>query len=246
MGKVVRAVAVIAVAAAIAYFAPTLGLSALHALGSTAAAGSFAASVATAVVATALSVAATAAYSALSPRPGTTPPPRTAAIAQEWGQAINYGPSMPVDAFGAVHSLLRGPWFPPGFAIGMTRTRGGCLKAAFGPGFFAVYDRFAPIRRGDLFLFDTDDAAGCFPDARRRLSWGGLGKIAAGADPSRSMIAFQCTNPPTGFTTAPERLLWAYRVRAVAPTRWAALRLWWRVVRSPAAFDDRLGLRFLR
>ncbi len=70
MGKIVKTIALIAVAAAITYFAPQIGAQFLKVIGTTTATA-LATAAATAVAATALTVAATAAFSILAPSPGT-------------------------------------------------------------------------------------------------------------------------------------------------------------------------------
>jgi len=89
LGKVVKAVAVIAVAAAISYFAPILAPQLLSAIGTTTATA-LATAAATAVVATGLSVAASIGFALLAGKPSTSATPSISrqSIANSW---IIYG-----------------------------------------------------------------------------------------------------------------------------------------------------------
>lgn len=91
MGKIVKTLAVIAVAAAIAYFAPQLAPTLLSALGTTTATA-LATSVATTAIAAGLSIAASLAFAAFAPRPSAVGAGTPSVIRQSLGNSyIIYG-----------------------------------------------------------------------------------------------------------------------------------------------------------
>lgn len=251
MGKVVRAVAILAISAAIAVYAPELGLGILHAFGSTAVAGSFAAYAAGAVVSAALTIGAMAALQAISAPPDEDPSGfrrqyfemdpsgfRHVEVAAPASVEIDMDPIEP-------RSFLRWHLFP-WQRFGLERFKLDCMNGVLGNagGGWGVIDRRAVIRPGDVFSFHLDDMwTSYWPDAPLllRLTACGMGKRYLGVDPTRDVIIFDCTNPPTLCESGRHHFVHAYRVRAWSPAWWGALCAWWTMRRDDSAYQDRLG-----
>jgi hypothetical protein len=241
MGKIVATLAVVAVAAAITYFAPSLGLTVLHAFGSSAVAGSLAATAASAVVAVGLSVAASFAFQLLAPKPGTVRPGSQASstIVQTWGSAgPATWPALPIDHLEPIRGGWNDPGLLPGQRFALVKTRGTCMRP-FIRDTWAIIDRDAVMRCGDYVLFGIDDMAGFLGRSAWRVS--GLGKRFVGFDPVRKVMAYETTNGPARMESGIERVTWAYRVRATAPTFLKALRLYLEVRSNPKAFNQHLA-----
>lgn len=221
MGKVVKIVAVIAIAAAIAYFAPYLSGTVLGLAGSAA----------TAAVAATLSLAASMAFAALAPKPGSHAPggQPSAPIALEWGRHGKENWPIPaVDQMPPVDAGWRCPIFYPWQRFAVVKTRGNCMLPSI-TGRWAVVERDATIKRGDYFLFGINDLRRYFKhDTIQAFACNGLGKEFDGYDPIDRTVAFHSTNPLIRMQTGIDRVKWAYRVAAVERTRlaaWRALRL---------------------
>ncbi len=118
----------------------------------------------------------------------------------------------------------------------VTRFDGDCLE----PGVtekWAIVDRDADIRAGDVFIFSTRDfreAFSNYPNAN------GVGKRFAGVNRELGFLQCECTKPAYIIHTGLSNLLWAHRIRATAPTFKEARRLLKAVKRDPAAFDEPL------
>lgn len=240
MGKVVAAVAIIAVAAAVAFAAPALA-------GLVVAKGTLAFTALSSVIATTLTIGAGALYKALSPAPGTTDDPgwqHSAPIALEWGKpSREQWPFMPNNAMHPIRPA-GGGWglfaLIAGTRFALVQTRGTCLQSRYGRGWYAIVDREALIQAYQPFVFDVDDPArwqtmgarGWLARRWKAWTWGGLAKLFVGEDEARGVIGFEWTNPPTRGEVGRNRILWAYRVVAVERTLWGALRALWRVSRS--------------
>jgi hypothetical protein len=125
-----------------------------------------------------------------------------------------------------------------GFGLGarfyITELEGECLAPAITDR-FAIMDTEAVIRAGDAFSFDVQDwqeAFGHYPADVR-----GATKRFRGVNHRVQLLECECTNPPWVIHTGLTNVLWAHRICATAPTRWAAIKLLWRVRLNPAAFD---------
>ncbi len=230
MGKVIRTIAMVAAVAAIAYFAPGLGLGILHAAGSTAVAGSLAASVATAVVATALTAAAGFAMAALFPPPMARGgyAPMFAGIVQAWPPRPNT----------CVHALDP---VAPGNDVGVFPLVGDCMRGVLPDGGWGVYDTRSTIRPGDVISFDCEerDVAWLGWDARRAS---GLVKRFVGFDPATELVRLESTHPRRTIEGAKARLIFAHRVRAWAPTERTARRIVRQIEADDTLYQDRIGL----
>lgn len=237
MGKVVKAVAVIAVAAAIAYFAPGIGLGVLHAFGSTAVAGSFAATLAGTLVAATLAAAASVALQAFSPKPHTSTAP---------GRQASRGQPLERDGFAWRHPAdpektcmepigerwWRDPLFLPWQRVAVRAVRGNCLAPTMTEKTrWVVVDRRQPITRDDFLLLKPDDLRAYHAAAGTPMS-GGLIKRFVGVDPQRKVIVYETTNPPNRIETGLDRIMHAYRVVSWHRSWSAAMLSAWHHARS--------------
>ncbi|SEM54139.1 hypothetical protein SAMN05192583_0563 [Sphingomonas gellani] len=230
MGKVLRAVAVIAVTAAIAAYAPQLGLAFLHAFGSAAVAGSAAALAAGAAVGAVLSVAAAVAVSAFAPRPHTSTAPGQQPSRGQPMEQGGFGFRYPADPTGQTLPAIREPWwrddvFLPWGQRAVCPVRGTCMRPVMPDSArWVVIDRFAPIRAGDLFLFRPDDLVDYMRAAGGDPRVSGLVKRLVGVDPERRVVVYETTNPPNRMETGLDRVLHAYRVTSWHTSWWAAVK----------------------
>ena len=237
MGKVLKIIAVIAIAAAIAYFAPTLGLTALHALGIGAVAGSGIALAAGAVVASVLGIAASAAMTALAGAPHTgTAPGSQSSLSQPvimGGLRFEYPPDPPVRCSPPIRDRWwRDPMFLPWETVASRATVGSCMAPILPAGkTWVVVDRDATIQAGDICLFRPDDI-----DAYLRhgghdpRNSGGLVKRFVGIDPERRVMVYYMMSKDSvknRMETGIDRVQHLYRVRSWHPTWWAATKARW-------------------
>lgn len=234
MGKVLKSIAVIAIAAGIAYFAPGLGVGLLHAFGSTAVAGSLAASVAATVVATGLSLAVAGVMSAITSDPsGERRAPMVWDIATLGWKAATLPEPEPDTLAPIEPRSLRFAFFLPGQRWSVDRLSGNCMNGSDMEGSrWILVDRRAPILAGGFFCFDLDDMwTNYMPEARWNLllRWRATGMVKRylGTEPARGRVIFDCTNPPTICETGRARLRYAYAVTAHSPTLRGIVRAWW-------------------
>ena len=223
MGKVVKAIAVIAVAAAVAYFAPQL-LPAL--IGS----GTIATAVTTAIVSTAIAAAVSAGVSLLAGKPHTSTAP---------GRQETRGQPMEADGFGwrypPVHEMMPvdEPWwrnalFYPWQRRAIRPVRGNCMVPVVpASARWVLVDRRARILAGDVLLIRPDDLRAYLVNAAGPARAAGLVKLFVGIDPRRRVAVFETTNPPNRIETGLDRVQHAYRVISWHPSLWAALRAYW-------------------
>lgn len=250
MGKVVKIVAGIAIAAgAFALAAPTGGLSiagALSALNLSAAVTSMIGAIGAAVFATV----ATMALNALVPVPGTT-----AGRQETRGQESRdvdgrraYPPDPTITTIPAIDQPgWANPFFLPWQRFAISGMRGDCMRGCI-DGRWMVLDRKATIRRDDFFVFRPDDLAEYLGRNqhwliafRERFTKSGIAKGFVGADPEARTIVAEHTFPPNRIQSGQDRLIWAYRARSVHRSYLAALLTSWRMRRNPALYDDRLA-----
>jgi hypothetical protein len=100
---------------------------------------------------------------------------------------------------------------------------------------FAIVDRKAEIRRGDLFSFNVSDFRETFGNAAPNVT-GGV-KRFIGVDQDAQLLECDCTRPVYIIHMGLTKLQSAYRVRATAPSYSSAWRLMWAVWRNTSAFD---------
>ena len=235
MGKTVLAIVGVAAAIGIAIAAPYLGgLLATAVFGATATATAVA--IATALVTVALSVAVGLAFRALgvgapSAKDATLAPQGTAVVAMfafPFTSEYALEPVMPAVRGSRMGRLIFGRWR-------IHELHGFCM----GPEFtgFAIIDVDADIRRGDLFSFSTRDFKTAWPEAQTAAGINGAVKQFHGINREHGIIECSCREPSYTIHTGTTNLTRAWRVRAVAPSYWRAVRLLWRIRRDPDAFD---------
>lgn len=245
MGKVVKAIAVIAIAAAIAYFAPTLAPAFLSsALGAAAA---------SAIVATTLTIATSMAFQAISASPADAPSGYRRGYRRQDVERFRWveePPAEPVQE--SLPPIEPRHWwwafFWPGQRFTIQRIAGDCMNGSAMEGArWALVDRHAAIRLGDVFAFDLDDLWTAYrPEMALGFLWWrrwtaiGMVKRYLGTEPEWGRIIFDCSNPPTLCETGRNHVRYAYRARA-ASRRWIDC---WRarraIIADNAQFDTPL------
>lgn len=234
MGKVIKAVAVIAVAVAIAYFAPQLAPAFLNAALGTAAAASITATVLTAVAGMAMQ--------ALAGKPTTgTAPGRQSSrgMPREWeGFGWRYPPDPEQRRMAPVAAAWwRETIFWPWQRFAITRIAGDCMVPVIPKtARWIVVDRTAPINAGDQMVFRPDDLRAYMRSSGepllRRWWSNGLVKRFVGVDAESRVAVYETTNPPNRMESGLDRLLWAHRVVSWHPTYWQAMRAYWQMAGS--------------
>lgn len=237
MGKVLKAVAIIAVAVAIAYFAPQLTPAFLSSALGTAAA--------TSIVATALSAVAGAAFQALTYAPGEQPSGYRRAFHELDGPLGSWIKREPPAPVGEQLAPIRAPWwrdpiFYPWQRLAIVSVRGDCMVPVLpSRRCWVLVDRLAPIAPGDLFVFGLDDLFTSYLAADRcwwdSLTGIGMVKRYLGTEPAAGKVIFELTNPPTLCEAGRQRLTYAYRVAGVAPNWCMAWRTLWSLKRRAHA-----------
>jgi hypothetical protein len=203
MGSVVRAVATVGVALAVAVAAPYLGGVALSVL--SIGGSAVALSAATAVAGLALSLAAGLVMQAFIPKPTSADLGWSHADNTMWMGPFGFvqHPDPPVAVMPAKRAhWLRDPCFLPGQRFALQDTRGTCMNKAI-PEKWCILDRDAEIRRGDYFHFNVDDLSHYMHVGTIRAC------LTARAWPSGSLASIQCS--ASLCTSSPIR-------RGVAPT----------------------------
>ena len=229
MGKVLKAVAIIAVAVAIAYFAPQLTPAFLS--------SAFGTAVATSIVATALSAVAGMAFQALTYAPGEQPSGYRRGFRELDGPLGSWVEREPPAPFAERLEPIRAAWwrdpiFYPWQRLAIVSVRGDCMVPVLpSRRCWVLVDRLAPIAPGDLFVFGLDDLFTSYLAADRRwwarLTGIGMVKRYLGTEPAVGKVIFDLTNPPTLCETGRERFIYAYRVAGTASSWWMALRALW-------------------
>jgi hypothetical protein len=243
MGRVLKTVAVIAVAAAIAYFAPTLGLQLAQLAIPGAVAGGIAAGIGAAVVAATLSAVAGLAFQAISASPADAPSGiRRATIQRDASglELVEVQPSTPelIDLAPIEPRHWWHAYFFPGQRYDVIRLVGDCMDGLVAKNArWALISRDNVIRPGDLFAFDLDDLWRTYsPNMRwrwwHRVTSVGMVKRYLGQEAGWDRIIFDCTNPPTICETGRNHVRHAYRVVSLHPSPWGAWRARWKL--SPA------------
>lgn len=233
MGKIVKAVAVVGLAIGIAVAAPYLA-------GFIAAQGTLAFSAAAAAIGVGLSTAAAVLTRALTAAPSTT-------------RSFFPGSARPSITADTTSPRSPGRWhdpiFMPWWRFAIEATTGDCMKPTIVDR-WAIVDRFAPIRTGDLILIRVADQRRYYWggwklttwDAWRRLLWTigrpPMGKSFLGL--ATETLAFECHNPRTYMEVPLAEIEVLYRVRATATSLWAAIVTWRAVRASPNDYDCRL------
>lgn len=236
MGKVIKVVAVIAVAAAIAYFAPQLTPAFLSsALGPAAAA---------AVTASVLSAVAGMAMQALSAGPDAPSGYRRPTLQRDDSglRMIEVEPPPPVpETMDPVEPRSwRHAFFWPGQRRTIIRLSGDCMDGTILETHrWVIVDRYAAIEPGGLFAFDLDDMWKAYITTgwRRwlmRIYGIGMIKRYLGTDPQWGRIIFDCTNPPILCETGRNRVQFAYAVVG-------AYRSWFAAHRAAGAMRREFG-----
>lgn len=230
MGKVVKAVAIIAVSAAIAFAAPYIATTFLGLSG-------VAASVAGAAIATTLSIAATALYKVL-----TGPPSSTRGL---------HPISTPLVPTSLQTSPIgkpgwRNPMFMPGQRFIIERMSGTCMLPIIYQR-WAIIDRQAPVRSNDLVMIRVADQRRYYLNGAHRdpiRLWQALIRvpmIKSFTGIADNTLLFKHTNPEIHLETDLNGVDVLYRIRAVEVSFRQAVRTWWRMRRNPDAYDHRLA-----
>lgn len=227
MGKVLKAIAVIAIVAAVAYFAPMLTPHFLAAaIGTTAA---------TAAVTAALSIGLSMAFQAFSSAPADAPSGErrpTMRFDPAKLRMVEEAPSTPEPA--TLDPIEPRSWrwafFWPRQRYSVIRVAGDCMVGMVPENTrWAVVSRHDRIRPGDLFCFDLDDLWRSYgPVVRWRWFWRltavGMVKRYLGTEREWGRLIFDCTNPPVECETGFNHVRFAYRVLSWHPSWWAARR----------------------
>jgi len=224
MGKVVKIVAVVAVAAAVAYFAPQISALILAGASATTTAAI------TAAVAATLSLGASLALQAFASKPHTsTAPGRQASRGQPMTQD-GFARSYPPEPSGKTMPPVDEPWwrngqFLPWQRFAVVPVRGTCMVPVMPRGTrWVVLDRCSPIKRGDMFLLKPDDLAEYMRASGGNPRVAGLVKRFVGFDPVARVAVYETTNPPNRIQTGADRIVHAYRVNSWHSGLLAALR----------------------
>ncbi len=234
MGKVVRTVAILAVAVAVAAYAPQLSAALVHAGLSAAAAAAI-----TAVAAAVVTTIGGAIVNAVLPAPRASVVPHTRA---EMRRAPTFGfdglslrrSPLSVREFADPDCLkaaaIQPPWwrdlyFLPWQRVSVVRSYGDCMAPTIPAGKqWLVVDRLSEIKAGDIIVLSTDDLKSY---NRGRHDWpplGGLVKRFHGIDTARGEMVFECTNPAQRLSTPLSRITCAYRVVSWHRTWLSAMR----------------------
>jgi hypothetical protein len=131
-------------------------------------------------------------------------------------------------------SSVRGRRRVPGPAFArfyIAENQGDCLDV----GRFSIIDREGEIRAGDLFSFSVRDWREAFGHYGPRIN--GITKRFRGVNHERAVLECDCDRPAVVIHIGLTNLLWAHRIVATAPTRWAAMKLLWRLRFTPEQFD---------
>ncbi|MCP8892529.1 hypothetical protein [Sphingomonas faeni] len=243
MGKVIKTVAVVAIAVAIAVYAPQLTPAFLANIVGTAAA--------TAITATALSFAANAAFQAIAASPADAPSGYRRSTNQIDHSGLRWVEVEPAAPAPEVLEPIEPTWlhsfFFPGQRYSIVRLSGDCMLGVIPDETrWCVVDRLATIRPGDLFAFDLDDLWKAYAPEMRFAWWWrifatGMVKRYLGTEREWGRLIFDCSNPPSLCETGFNHVRYAYRVRALAPSLLAAIDVRRRVARDPGTFDVMLG-----
>lgn len=242
MGKVVKTLAVIAVAAAVAYFAPQISAVLLQALGSGAVAGSLAATVATSFVAAGLAVAASYALQAFAYAPEDAPSGyRLATMQQDTTGLRMLTVEPPAPAPEVLRPIEPRSWrhafFWPWQRFALIRIAGDCMEGAIPDGTaWGIVDREADIEPGCLFAFDVDDMWTAYARGLRfkwwwRLTSIGMAKRYLGTEREWGRLVFECVNPPSLCETGFNHVRYAYRITDVSRSWIGGAVLIWRLRR---------------
>lgn len=226
MGKVLKVVAVIAIAAAIAYFAPSLTPTFLStALGSAAA---------TAVTATILSMAANVAMQALTVGPDAPSGYRRPTMQRDATglRLIEVQPPPPApEVLAPIEPRSwRHAFFWPWQTRSVIRISGDCMDGTMlETNRWAVIDRHAMIEPGAFFAFDLDDMWTAYFRTGRwrwimRIFGVGMVKRYLGTEREWGRLVFDCTNPPSLCETGFNHVRYAYAVVGAYPSWFAARR----------------------
>jgi len=235
MGKVVKAVAVIALAVGVAVAAPYLA-------GFVAAQGTFAFAAVSAAIGVALTTAAAALTRALTAAPSAT----RSFHASSTRPAISAVVSSPRSP-----GRWRDPIFMPWWRFSIEPMTGDCMRPAVSDR-WAIVDREAEIRAGDYILIRVADQRRYYwPGWRQLAAWRGWRRVAwtIGGQPmgkrfiglAGDILAFECLNPRTYMEVPVGEVQTLYRVRATAPNLAAAFQVLNRMRLDPCLFDDRLA-----
>lgn len=233
MGKVVKAVAVIATAAAIAYFAPYLSSTVLGFVGTSA-------TIASAAISATLALAATAALKALIGPPSAT-------IGLHRGSLTTQVETKTSQPRGETN--WRNPLFFPGARFAIEPITGECmLPVVSKQARWMVIDRQATVRAGDLIVIRVGDQRQYYLPTWQALSltrlvWAAqrIPMVKRFVGIGHAKLLFEHTNPRVLHETDLATVDLLYRVRALAPSLWHACTIWWRMRRDPSLFDTRLA-----
>ena len=254
MGKTILAVVGVVASVAILIFAPEIGLAlatALHigtsaAIAIVTAVAGVAASLALGFAAKALGIGAPSATHAVSPPAMDEAPCRALkALPRPYPQGTAV---ISLVCGGTGHPLVRS--MRPVSAGFLQRWRRGqvarcsivelvghCMAPKVTDG-YAIVDRHAEIRAGDLFSFGVKDHARAFGHLG---AVNGVTKRFLGVDRQLGFVECDCAAPACTIHTGLSNLLWAHRIRATAPSLKEAKQLLAAVRRHPFAFDQRLA-----
>jgi hypothetical protein len=238
MGKVVKAVAGVALIAAVVVFAPQL-MSVLATSSLFGAAGGvatfaslgLAGAVTGALTSMAIAMGAGLVMSALAAAPGGLAHSGTAPMKLN-PETFKFDYDGPEPDAAALPSMPVRWWkevlFWPWVRVPVVKSRGDCMAPEMPRGAWIVLDRTSEIQPGDIFVFELNDRdrGGYMTGAGRWGRWriNGLIKRYCGVDPDSGMIVFQYNNPPGYARTPRKRITYAYRVVSWHSSYWDARR----------------------
>lgn len=233
MGKVLKAVAGIALAVGVAVAAPYLaGMVFAH--------GTMAFFAATAAIGVVLGGVAGFALQAIGYAPADAPSGIRRPSVQRDASGMRFvevapTPPEPVNLEAIEPTSIRWAFFWPWQRHTVIRAGGDCMMGVISPkARWALVSRLEAIRPGDLFAFDIDDLWTAYqPDMRwrwwRRITAVGMIKRYLGLEAQWGRIIFDCTNPPTECETGRNHVRYAYRVLSMHHSPVGAWRAAWRL-----------------